>query len=298
MSPDLKLAKLVVAGVGLIGGSFALALKQSGRVGRVVGLGRTRASLERARALGVIDESADDAAAALAGADLVMLAMPVGQTGVVLGRIAPHLDAGTVVTDAGSTKQDVVAAARAVLGAAWTRFVPGHPIAGAEASGADAARADLFRGRKTVITAAPETDARAVALVTAAWEACGAEVRAMSAAEHDEVFAAVSHLPHLLAFALVHELAGQPNAATLFEYAAGGFRDFTRIASSHPEMWRDICLANRERLAAALDRYRGELGEIARMLAAGDAAGIERVFAEARAARNAWLARIETEERK
>jgi prephenate dehydrogenase len=297
MSP-LRIEKLVVAGVGLIGGSFALALQKAGVVGHVVGLGRTRKSLERALELGVIDEAADDAASALGGADLVMLAMPVGQTGAVLARIAPHLGAGTVVTDAGSTKRDVIDAARAVLKGALPRFVPGHPIAGAEASGADAGRAELFRGRKTVLTPLPETDPRAVVLVADAWRACGAEVREMSADAHDSVFAAVSHLPHLLAFALVHEVAKQPNAATLFDYAASGFRDFTRIASSHPEMWRDICLANRERLAEALSRYQSELGLLQGLLAAGDAEAIERLFGEARAARDAWLARIESGERK
>jgi len=296
--PPLRIERLVVAGVGLIGGSFALALKQAGAVGRVVGLGRTRRSLDRAVELGVIDEAADDAAAALRDADLVMLAMPVGQAAAVLERIAGHVGAKTIVTDAGSTKRDVIEAARAVLRDAWPRFVPGHPIAGAESSGAEAARADLFRGRKAVLTPLPETDAPAVRLVTDAWRACGAEVREMSAAEHDGVFAAVSHLPHLLAFALVHDVAQQPNAATLFDYAASGFRDFTRIASSHPEMWRDICLANREQLAEALTRYQTELDSLRRMLAAGDAASVERVFADARAARNAWLAQIEAGERK
>jgi len=296
--PPLRIERLVVAGVGLIGGSFALALKQAGAVGRVVGLGRTRRSLDRAVELGVIDEAADDAASALRDADLVMLAMPVGQTAAVLERIAGHVGAKTIVTDAGSTKRDVIEAARAVLKDAWPRFVPGHPIAGAESSGAEAARADLFRGRKAVLTPLPETDAPAVRLVADAWRACGAEVREMSAAEHDGVFAAVSHLPHLLAFALVHDVAQQPNAATLFDYAASGFRDFTRIASSHPEMWRDICLANREQLAEALTRYQTELDSLRRMLAAGDAASVERVFADARAARNAWLAQIEAGERK
>jgi prephenate dehydrogenase len=296
--PPLRIEKLVVAGVGLIGGSFALALKQAGVVGRVVGLGRTRRSLERAVELGVIDEAADDAGAALANADLVMLAMPVGQTAAVLARIASHLGPGAVVTDAGSTKRDVIDAARATLAGAFPRFVPGHPIAGAETSGADAARAELFRGRKTVLTPVPETDPRAAALVAAAWRACGADVREMPADEHDRVFAAVSHLPHLLAFALVHDVAAQPNAATLFDYAASGFRDFTRIASSHPEMWRDICIANRESLDAALARYQSELESLRRLLAAGDAEAIERIFGEARDARNAWLARIESGERK
>ena len=286
--PPLRIERLVVAGVGLIGGSFALALKQAGAVGRVVGLGRTRRSLDRAVELGVIDEAADDAAAALRDADLVMLAMPVGQTAAVLERIAGHVGAKTIVTDAGSTKRDVIEAARAVLRDAWPRFVPGHPIAGAESSGADAARADLFRGRKAVLTPLPETDAPAVRRVADAWRACGAEVREMSAAEHDGVFAAVSHLPHLLAFALVHDVAQQPNAATLFDYAASGFRDFTRIASSHPEMWRDICLANRDALLLELDSYREQLDDLRLALARNDGERLEEIFGIARQARREW----------
>jgi len=289
----LLIERLVVVGVGLIGGSFALALKQAGVVGRVVGLGRSRGSLDRAVELGVIDAAEEDSARAMEGADFVLLAMPVAQTQSALARIAPHLMPDALVTDAGSTKQDVVAAARAVLGGGVARFVPAHPIAGAEASGAAAARADLFRDRKTVITALDENEAAGVDRVAAAWRACGAEIRTMTPAQHDGVFAAVSHLPHLLAFALVHHILRHDNAVTLFDYAASGFRDFTRIASSHPEMWRDICIGNRERLADELARYRAVLEELQARLAAEDGEGLERIFAEARAARDAWLTRTE-----
>lgn len=282
--------RLVVVGVGLIGGSFAAAMRRAGEVRRIVGLGRTRAALERALALGIIDEAQDDAAAALRGADLVFLAMPVGATRAALVRVAPHLGAETILTDAGSTKADVVAAARAALGVAFPRFVPGHPIAGAEKSGADAAFADLFRGRKTVLAPEPETRADAVERVAALWRLCGAEVRRMPAGLHDAVFATVSHLPHLLAYALVHEVAGRPEAATLFDYAASGFRDFTRIASSHPEMWRDICVANRVELGRALAQYRAALDGLQRLLDAGDGAGLEAIFGDARTARDRWIA--------
>jgi prephenate dehydrogenase len=286
----VTIQRLVVVGAGLIGGSFALALRQAGQVGRVAGLGRTRAALERAVALGVIDEAHDDPAAALRGADFVMLAMPVGATQAALERIAPHIGPDTIVTDAGSTKSDVVAAARQALGAAFPRFVPGHPIAGAEKSGADAAFAALFQSRKTVLTPVTETSPDALDRVRRAWRACGAELREMTPQDHDRVFATVSHLPHVLAYALVHDVVSQPDAEVLFDYAASGFRDFTRIASSHPEMWRDICVANREQLAHQLERYRAGLERLQRLVEAGDGAALEAVFRAAREARNRWLA--------
>ncbi|MCL4798123.1 MAG: prephenate dehydrogenase/arogenate dehydrogenase family protein [Burkholderiales bacterium] len=285
-----KIGKLAVVGVGLIGGSFALAARRANAVGRVVGVGRSRANIDRARALGVIDADAD-AAEAVRDAELVFLAMPVGQTAAVLAEIAPHLGPETVVTDAGSTKSDVVAAARAALGAAVARFVPGHPIAGAEHSGVAAARADLFDGKRTVLTPLAETDAAAAARVRELWRACGADVREMTPEVHDRIFAAVSHLPHLLAYALVHDVASHASAQELFDYAASGFRDFTRIASSHPEMWRDICIANRAALLGELDRYEEVLREVRALLDSGDAAGLERLFDGARAARNRWLER-------
>ena len=286
---SLRINTLVVIGVGLIGGSFALALKKAGAVGKVIGVGRSAANLQQARALGIIDAVANDAAAAVAGADMVLVAVPVAQTGAVLRAIAPQLAPDCVVTDGGSTKQDVVALARACLGAKLSQFVPAHPIAGAENSGAAAARADLYQGRKVVITALPETAPAALERVRAAWLACGAELRSMQPAEHDAVFAAVSHLPHLLAYALVHDVALHDNATTLFDYAAGGFRDFTRIASSHPEMWRDICIANRAAILTELNRYQRQLDGLQRMLEAGDAAALESVFTQARKARDGWL---------
>lgn len=282
------IGKLVVCGVGLIGGSFALALRRAGAVERIVGIGRRREVLERACALGVIDEIAEGWADALDGADLVLLAAPVGQTDAILAAMAPHLRPGTVVTDAGSTKRDVVAALRSHLGGALADVVPAHPIAGAEKSGVEAAFAELYMGRKVVLTPLPESRPEAVQKVRDAWEACGANVVGMTPEEHDRVFAAVSHLPHLLAFGLVDDLAGRSNAPLLFSHAASGFRDFTRIAGSHPEMWRDICVANRVALLEELDAYLGELARLRMMLVEGDGDGLEAVFKRARRARNAW----------
>ena len=283
------IGKLAVYGVGLIGGSFALALKEARAVGRVVGVGRSRTNLEAALAAGVIDAIASEDREAVADADLVLLAMPVGQMGQVMRRIAPCLGPHAVVTDAGSTKRDVVALASEHLTASLGRFVPAHPIAGAERSGAAAARGDLFRERHLILTPIEGNDPRAVALVRRAWEIAGMRVSSMDPQRHDEALAAVSHLPHVLSYALVHELAGRPNAEQLFALAAGGFRDFTRIAGSSPEMWRDICLSNRDLILAELGRYRAELERLAALLQAADGAGLEALFGAAREARNRWL---------
>jgi len=281
--------RLVVYGVGLIGGSFALALKQAGVVREVIGMGRGRPNLEEALRLGVIDSIGADDRAALTGADFVLLAMPVGQMGPVMQRIAPWIGQGAVVTDAGSTKVDVAGLARAHLAPVLRAFVPAHPIAGAEKSGAGAARAELFRDRHLIVTPLPETDEASVARVAAAWQVAGMHVTRMSPPEHDATLAAVSHLPHVLSFALVEELAGRADAERLFALAAGGFRDFTRIASSSPEMWRDICLANRAALLTELARYRDAVDRFATMIDRADGDGLERAFVVAREARARWL---------
>ena len=281
--------KLVVIGVGLIGGSAALALRREGRVGEVIGVGRSAANLAVAQDRAIIDRATAVYAEALAGADIVFLATPVAQFASIFAAIAPHLGAGTVVTDGGSTKQDVVAAARSALGNKFAQFVPAHPIAGTEHAGAAAAFPGLFENRNVVLAPEPETDPGAVERVRAMWEATGARVVTMTAARHDAIFAAVSHLPHLLAFALVDELAVRPDAAEYFEFAASGFRDFTRIASSSPEMWRDIALANRGALLDELRRYRAQVERMEQILAAGDGERLAALFATAQAARNAWL---------
>ncbi|MEW6370506.1 MAG: prephenate dehydrogenase/arogenate dehydrogenase family protein [Pseudomonadota bacterium] len=290
------LGKVVIVGAGLIGGSFALALKQAGAVREVVGMGRSPEAMARARELGIVDIVADSAQQAMAGADLVLLAAPVAQTGPILASLLPWLEPGTVITDAGSTKGDVVAAARAVLGERVRQFVPGHPIAGRESNGPDAALAGLYRGKKTVITPLPENSPGDVGLVAAAWRLCGAVIHTLTPEQHDAVFAAVSHLPHLLAFALVDDIAKKPHADLLFQYAASGFRDFTRIAGSSPEMWRDISLANRDALLTELDAYLAQLTALRALLAAGDSVGLEAVFDNAQRARRAWGDAIEASE--
>ena len=285
-----RFERVAVIGVGLIGGSFALALKRAGACASVVGVGRNPDNMRVAKERGIVDSVEADVAVAVRDADLVLVATPVAQFPELFARIVPSLAPSALVMDAGSTKQDVVAAARSALGSRIAQFVPAHPIAGAEHSGAAAAKADLFAGKRVVLAPVAENPASMVDAAAAAWEACGARISRMSATEHDAVFAAVSHLPHMLAYALVHEVAQRDNSGQLFGYAAGGFRDFTRIASGHPEMWRDICVANRDALVAELDRYADRLRALRAPLAAGDGPALEAVFSEARDARNRWLA--------
>lgn len=293
--------KLVIIGVGLIGGSFALALRKAGLVQHIAGVGRSRENVQRALKLGAIDEIATDLPSVLKNAQIVFLAIPVGQTGEIMKQIAPYLEPETIVTDAGSTKQDVIAAARTYLGKHLESFVPGHPIAGAERSGAGAAHAGLFRDKNVVLTPLDQTSAGAISQVTELWQACGACVSLMSARRHDEILAAVSHLPHVLAFALMHHISRAENDAEngqkkyhvfpneLLRFAGSGFRDFTRIAGSSPEMWRDICLGNREALIGQIDAYQRELVEVREKLALGDGESLERIFIEAREARQQWV---------
>ncbi|MDP1871858.1 MAG: prephenate dehydrogenase/arogenate dehydrogenase family protein [Gallionella sp.] len=284
----MKYNKVVIFGVGLIGGSFALALRRAGLVGEVVGFGRSQATLEQARGLGIIDRIGQELSAELGNADIVLLATPVGQMAALMAQIAPHLGVHTRVTDGGSTKGDVVAAAYANLGDKASQFVPAHPIAGAEQSGAAAAKADLYIGKKVVLTPLPENSPETIACVRHAWELCGAVVNCLTAKQHDEVFAAVSHLPHLLSFALVHDLAQRDNRDQLLSFAASGFRDFTRIAASSPEMWRDICLANRDALLGELASYMQELDVIHQALATADASKLQDIFSLAREVRGNW----------
>lgn len=279
--------KLAIVGTGLIGGSFALALKQAGAVGEVLGVGRDLAKLTIARELGLIDRVADWKQ--VGEADCILLAMPVGETESVLKLLAPHLKSGAIITDAGSIKVNVIAAARTVLGPRFADFVPGHPIAGSEKSGPGAARADLYQGKKVVLTPELETRADALGTVRALWEAAGAQVETLDAALHDRIFAAVSHLPHLAAFALVDELAGRADSDAFFRFAASGFRDFTRIAGSSPEMWRDIAMANRTALLTEIDAYLGALQTMRQAVAEEDAGALLDMFLRARAARENWM---------
>ncbi|MHB1117758.1 prephenate dehydrogenase [Sideroxydans sp.] len=286
MQPTFR--KIVIFGAGLIGGSFALALRKAGAVGEVVGFGRSQSTLDEAKRLGILDRIGSDVASEVCDADLVLLATPVAQMSEIFARIAPHLGAQTLVTDGGSTKCDVVAAARANLGDKLAQFVPAHPIAGAEKSGASAAMSDLYQGKKVVLAPLPENSKASVTRVRQAWESCGAVVSELTPEEHDGVFAAVSHLPHLLSFALVHDLAQRDNKDLLLSFAASGFRDFTRIAASSPEMWRDISLANRDALLQEVKRYADELYVIHQALQNNDAAKLEEIFSLAREVRSTW----------
>ena len=221
-------------------------------------------------------------------ANIILIAAPVAQTASILQTIKPYLNIQTVITDAGSTKSDVLSCAQLILGCQYNQFVGGHPIAGAEKSGVTAATSSLFESKNVVLTPAAETSKDAIALVTALWQACGARVSQMAAKTHDDIFAAVSHLPHLLAFALVNDIAGRPNAAQLFSFAASGFRDFTRIAGSHPEMWRDISLANKTALLSELSAYQLELNNLQILLENEDGQGLQALFNRASVARNNW----------
>lgn len=289
--------KVAVFGVGLIGGSFALGLKKAGAVEQLVGVGRSAGAVQRACALGIIDSAAASAAEAVHDADLVLIAAPVAQTGAILRSIAPYLPPHAVITDAGSTKADVVLAARAALGDRIGQFVPGHPIAGREQNGPEAALADLYVGKKVVLTALPENTPAQIARVAQAWQLCGACIHHLAPQEHDRVFAAVSHLPHLLAYALVDDMARQPHADLLFQYAASGFRDFTRIAGSSPEMWRDIALANQPALLGELDAYIAQLLRMRQSLADSDGAQLQAIFGNAQQARHNWISAIEAREK-
>jgi len=281
--------RLALIGVGLIGGSLARALRDAGHVREVIGYGRGLANLQRAVELGVADRVETSLPAVVRDADMVVLATPVGSMAGILGAITPYLARDAVVTDVGSVKGAIVEAARAVLGEKLSSFVPGHPIAGTERTGVEASFSSLFVGRRVVLTPLPETRAEAVARVRAMWQAAGAEVVSMSVEHHDAVLAATSHLPHLLAYALVDMLARLDDSREIFAYAAGGFRDFTRIASSDPVMWRDISLANRTAIVKMLKKYRTELNGLIAAVDAGDAVMLQTLFERAKAARDALV---------
>lgn len=284
------LNKLVIIGVGLIGGSFALALRNAGVAHHIVGVGRSPGNMQLALEKGVIDEIATDLSSALHHADFVLLAMPVGQNDPIMAQIAPHLQPHTIVSDAGSTKQDVVTAARRHLGDNLRNFVPGHPIAGAELSGVLAAQAGLYIDKHVILTPLDITQINAIEKTAALWRACGAKVSQMLIEEHDHILSATSHLPHVLAFALMNHLRKSTNNPdNLLRFAGSGFRDFTRIASSSPEMWRDICLSNREELIKQIKAYQSELSSIQLILETGKGAELEESFTQARNMRNNWL---------
>ncbi len=280
-----RLGQVAVIGLGLIGSSFARALREQGLAGRITGSARSAATCRLAEELGVVDAAFVSPAQAVQGADLVFLAMPVAATESVLRAIRPALGADTIITDGGSTKGNVVAAARAVFGTLPAGFVPGHPIAGSEQSGVLAGKATLFARHKVILTPVPESAPAAVDTVRRVWQAMGAEVLEMAVDRHDEVLAKTSHLPHLLAFSLVDTLARESENLDIFRYAAGGFRDFTRIAGSDPVMWHDIFLGNRAAVLAALSHFSDGVDVLRRAIEQGDSDTLLGIFTRARAAR-------------
>jgi prephenate dehydrogenase len=287
----MRIDKLAVIGVGLIGASCALAMRRAGAVREIVGIGRSQENLQRALRKGAIDRAVllgDDWISEIRDADFVLVAIPVAQYRDTFATLATALSRDAVITDAGSTKQDVVRAARETLDGHLGRVVPAHPVAGSERSGAEAGDAALFVGRQVILTPLPETSASALSRVEAFWTACGARVARLDPARHDRVLAAVSHVPHLLASTLVAELASRPDSEEYLGNAGSGFRDFTRIAASSPEMWRDVALANREALLVELVAYRSALDALMLSIEHGDRAALEAMLERAARARRHW----------
>lgn len=279
------IARLCIIGVGLIGGSLARALRAADAVGEVVGYGRSLANLEDAVRLDIIDSAETNIAGAVRNADMVVVAVPIGAMPSVLADIRPALAPNAVVTDVGSVKVPVVDDARAALGDRFADFVPGHPIAGTERSGAAASIVDLFEQRRVVLTPEPETNVEALDRVRTMWAATGATVIDMSATEHDRILAASSHLPHALSYALVDMIVRMDEHRSIFDCSGGGFRDFTRIAASDPTMWRDICLANRKELLALLRQYQEDLDALSEAIERGDGQWLYETFGRAKRAR-------------
>jgi prephenate dehydrogenase len=281
--------RLCIIGVGLIGGSLARALRAAGYCGEVIGAGRNPVHLQQAVELGVIDRFETDPGQAVAGADVVLVAVPLGAMEGVFRAIRGHLTADTVLTDAGSAKGSVIEAARRAFGHVPDYFVPGHPIAGTENSGVAASVPELYRNRRVILTPLENTDPAAALRVRAMWEAAGAHVSEMEPAHHDAVLAATSHLPHVLAFTLVDSLARLGDREEIFAYAAGGFRDFTRIASSDPVMWRDICLANGDAIQLMIERFIDDLKAVGKAVQEGDGERLLEVFTSAKQARDRFI---------
>jgi len=277
--------RLALIGVGLIGGSLAAALKAAGEVDHVVGFDIDPRAAAKGVAAGVIDRAAESMAEAVSSADVLILAVPVGAMREAMAGIAKHLPPQALVTDVGSTKVSVIADARATLGDAFRRFVPAHPIAGGERPGVEHTDAGLFQGRLAITTPTPDTDRAALDAIERLWRSAGARLERLAPDVHDRIFAAVSHLPHVLAFALVEMIARSPDADAKFAHAGAGFRDFTRIAASSPQMWRDVCLANRVALASELNAYSESLAKLQQAIVGADGAALERVFQAASDAR-------------
>ncbi len=281
--------KLCIIGVGLMGGSLARALRQAGMVGEIVGCGRDAEHLAKAKALDVIDRYSTDVAEAISGADLIVVAVPMQAMETVFRAMQGYIDKQAVMTDVGSVKGSAVAAAKRVFGEVPENYIPGHPIAGTEKNGVEASFAELFQERRVIMTPLENSRVDAIDKVRAMWQACGAEVVTMGVEHHDEVLAATSHLPHMLAYALVDTLARMDDSQEIFSYAAGGFRDFTRIASSHPQMWHDICLANQAALKKVLHRFHDDLQLLIDAIDNGDSEYLKITFTRAKLARDTYV---------
>lgn len=284
----MKFEKLALIGCGLMGGSFALALKKAGLVAHVAGFSASSGTRQKALSMGVIDSIAESAAQAVQGADLVLVAVPVRATHATFVSIAPTLSPNALLMDVGSTKADVVAAARATLGERLPCFVPAHPIAGKEVAGIEHADALLYQDRQLILTPLPSNGLRKIAMAHDVWEALGCQVLTLTPEQHDTTFAAVSHLPHLVAFALVNAVAQQPKGADYLSMAGPGFRDFSRIAASDPAVWRDILLANREQVLHQSALMRQALGQLEAAMSEGQADTLEHLIAQASHTRAQW----------
>ena len=278
---------VAIVGVGLIGGSIGLALKDAGVVTEVIGVGRSASNLEEAKKLGAIDRI-DNLEGACKQAQWIVLCVPVAQMRACFQTIEPHLNPHTLITDAGSTKSDLIVAAKEILGKKVCQFVPAHPIAGGAQHGVVAAKANLFEGKQTIICQLQENSAADVALVESFWQALGSRIKRISAIQHDPIYAAVSHLPHLLSYALMTSVLNSEDAEQKLGHAGAGFRDFTRIAASSPEMWRDICLANKSAILQELDQYLVIAKVLRELIAKEDSQALEKVFLKASEARKRW----------
>ena len=283
-----RFERLALIGCGLMGGSFALAARQAGLVQTIVGFSASEKTRQRARELRVIDQACASVAEAVRGADLVLLAVPVGAMRDSFAAMAPALSAQTLLMDVGSTKCDVIAAAVATLGDKLSCFVPGHPIAGKEVAGIDHADARLYQDRRTILTPLSSNSMRHTKLAHDIWSTLGSHVSTMTAADHDQTFAAVSHLPHLLAFAAVHALTTHPQGADYLDMAGPGFRDFSRIAASDPSVWRDILSANRTEVLAQLAHFQSSLAQFEAAMQQGDTTGLQQLIQQASDERSGW----------
>lgn len=290
MSSTISLKKFdtaLIIGVGLIGGSLGLALKANGQVKKVLGVGRSKANLDEAIKLGAIDEIVE-LDAGVSRADLIVVCVPVAQTQAILSQVLPNLKPDAVITDVGSTKMDVILAAKDALAEKVSQFIPAHPIAGGAQHGSSAARADLFNGRQVVLCPLQENSQVNVQAIEALWKSVGANLFSMSAVQHDAVFASVSHLPHVLSYALMLQVANAEDSSTKFRHAGAGFRDFTRIAASSPEMWRDICLANSGAVLKELDNYLLVVKHLQELIKQKDGVNLEKLFSKASESRKQW----------